>query len=144
MKFKVASYSSHEHKQALDLRNEFLRKPIGLPLLKNFSEEEKSWIHFVAIDKETVVGCVVAIVIDHANAKLRQMAVHENFQFQGVGTKLLGFAEAELKKSGIKNLLIHARMEAVGFYEKAGYVKKGEQFYEVSVPHFAMLKSISE
>jgi predicted GNAT family N-acyltransferase len=35
---------------------------------------------------------------------------------------------------------LHARIVAVGFYEKMGYVRQGELFTEVGIPHVLMQK----
>jgi predicted GNAT family N-acyltransferase len=37
---------------------------------------------------------------------------------------------------------MHARKHAVGFYEKMGYKARGNEFIEVTIPHFAMEKQL--
>jgi predicted GNAT family N-acyltransferase len=37
---------------------------------------------------------------------------------------------------------MHARKNAVGFYEKMGYRVKGPEFLEVSIPHYEMEKEL--
>jgi N-acetylglutamate synthase-like GNAT family acetyltransferase len=141
---KQVSFGSDEHRQAIQLRNEFLRKPIGFTYLKNFPAEEKDWQHFVIMnDDGTVIGCVVAIKRDKATVRLRQMAIHEKFQRQGVGRALLSFTEKACQRAGIEKIIVHARKDAAGFYAKTGYQQEGEEFMEVSIPHFAMIKLIS-
>jgi len=39
-------------------------------------------------------------------------------------------------------MFLHARDTAVGFYEKRGYVREGDFFLEVSLPHITMTKSL--
>lgn len=141
---KKITFGSDEHMQAIQLRNEFLRKPIGFPYLTDFPTEEKDWLHFVIMDDDgTVIGCVVAIKQNETTVRLRQMAVHEKYQGQGVGRKLLYFTEKECQAAGFKEIVIHARKDAAGFYEKTGYQQQGEEFIEVSIPHFAMIKLIT-
>lgn len=143
MKTKKITFGSNEHKQAIDLRNEFLRKPIGFPYLNDFPAEEKDWLHFVIMDdKEQVIGCVVAIRKNKTSVRLRQMAIHEKHQNQGVGRTLLSYAEKELQRTGFETIVVHARKDTAGFYQKTGYKQEGEEFMEVSIPHFAMIKSI--
>jgi predicted GNAT family N-acyltransferase len=43
---------------------------------------------------------------------------------------------------GITHLLMHARLSAVGFYQKLGYEKVGGSFTEVGIPHVRMEKYI--
>jgi predicted GNAT family N-acyltransferase len=40
-------------------------------------------------------------------------------------------------------MTMHARETAVEFYEKYGYEKVGEQFIEVTVPHWEMVKRLN-
>jgi predicted GNAT family N-acyltransferase len=37
-------------------------------------------------------------------------------------------------------MTMHARVSATGFYEKLGYEIRGEQFDEVTIPHYIMEK----
>jgi predicted GNAT family N-acyltransferase len=37
---------------------------------------------------------------------------------------------------------MHARKNAIGFYEKMGYKVKGEEFEEITIPHYVMEKQL--
>jgi predicted GNAT family N-acyltransferase len=50
------------------------------------------------------------------------------------------FAENLARDRGMKKLVMHARKTAVGFYEKLGYKVTGEEFEEVTIPHYEMEK----
>jgi len=140
---KKTIFGSSEHWQAIQLRNEFLRKPVGFHFLTDFPAEEKDWLRFVIMDEnDHVVGCVVAIKKNKTSVRLRQMVIHEKYQNQGVGRVLLSYVENELQRMGFEIIIIHARKDAVGFYKKTGYKQDGQEFIEVSIPHFAMIKSI--
>jgi predicted GNAT family N-acyltransferase len=52
------------------------------------------------------------------------------------------FAENLARDHGYKVLTMHARKNAVGFYEKMGYRVKGSEFQEVSIPHYEMEKQL--
>lgn len=53
---------------------------------------------------------------------LRQFAVHYKHQGKGIGTQLLKFAHAFAKEKGYHKIVLHARLHAIDFYKKAGYV----------------------
>ena len=143
MQTRKITFGFSEHWQAIQLRNEFLREPIGFPFLKDFPAEEKDWPHFVIMDDtDNIIGCVVAIKKNKTCVRLRQMVIHEKFQNQGVGRVLLNYAEKELQQAGLETIIVHARKDAAGFYRKTGYKQDGQEFIEVSIPHFAMIKSI--
>jgi GNAT superfamily N-acetyltransferase len=63
-------------------------------------------------------------------------------QGKGIGRALMIFAENIARDQGYKRLCMHARRSAIGFYEKLGYAVSGDEFVEVTIPHFTMEKSL--
>jgi len=63
-------------------------------------------------------------------------------QRRGVGTRIMNELEADLRSRGFRNLVLHARASAVGFYEKLGYVLVGDAFIDVTLAHFRMVKVV--
>jgi predicted GNAT family N-acyltransferase len=55
----------------------------------------------------------------------------------------MNYAENVARDNGYKKMIMHARKTAVGFYEKLGYTTTGNEFTEVSIPHFVMEKRLS-
>jgi len=50
------------------------------------------------------------------------------------------FAENIARDRGFQKITMHARKTAVGFYEKLGYRVCGQEFEEVTIPHYVMEK----
>jgi len=73
---------------------------------------------------------------------LRQMAVAPSFQQKGHGKALLCFAEKTAIENQYSIICMHARKTATGFYEESGYAIVGEEFTEVGIPHYEMVKRI--
>jgi ribosomal protein S18 acetylase RimI-like enzyme len=74
--------------------------------------------------------------------RLRQMAVLNNLQGKGIGRALMTFAENLARDRGYRKLSMHARKNAIGFYEKMGYRVASDEFTEVTIPHFVMEKRL--
>ena len=74
--------------------------------------------------------------------RLRQMAVINDLQGKGIGRALMQFAENLARDRGYKKITMHARKNAIGFYEKMGYKKSGAEFEEITIPHFVMEKEL--
>jgi ribosomal protein S18 acetylase RimI-like enzyme len=68
------------------------------------------------------------------------MAVNNNLQGKGIGASIMSFAENLARDKGYRNMIMHARNTAIGFYEKFGYKVKGGEFTEVNLPHHVMEK----
>lgn len=62
---------------------------------------------------------------------------------KGYGNHLMLAALSEAEKQGVKELILHAQMQVVSFYEKFGFRTFGEIFQEAGIPHVLMKKSIS-
>lgn len=124
----------------VQLRNDILRKPLGLSFTPEELEKEKGEILIGAFEEEKMLGCCMLITEDPATVRLRQMAVLNNLQGKGIGKALMQFAENIARDRGYRRMTMHARQTAIGFYEKLGYQISGDRFEEVSIPHYIMEK----
>lgn len=142
MALKLIDHGSKEYQQMVQLRNDILRKPLGLTFTPEELEKEKEEILIAAFEEEKMLGCCMLITVEPATVRLRQMAVLNNLQGKGIGRALMQFAENIARDRGFRKITMHARKTAIGFYEKLGYNVQGEQFEEVSIPHFIMEKAL--
>ena len=143
MPIKLIDHGTKEYKQMIDLRYDILRKPLRLSFLEEELEKEKKDILIGAFEEEKMLGCCLLTEIDKDCIQLRQMAVQNNLQGKGIGASMMNFAEHVAKDAGYKMLMMHARKSAIGFYERLGYKVSGNEFLEISIPHFVMEKKIS-
>jgi len=143
MIFREIAFNSEDFRQECMLRNAILRLPLGLDLADEDLGVEKTQLHFGLFDdNEHMVGCVVAVPLSPCEAKIRQMAISPDGRGKGHGRSLLEYLEDHLRQRGFTQLCLHARMTAVGFYEKMSYQKAGTEFVEVGIPHVRMEKSL--
>lgn len=142
MALKIIDHGSKEYRQMVQLRNEVLRKPLGLGFSEEELDKEKDEILIGAFEDEKLLACCMLVKEGPKNVRLRQMAVLNNLQGKGVGRAILHFAENIARDTGYKKMTMHARKTAVGFYEKLGYRVCSEEFEEVTLPHFEMEKTL--
>ena len=124
----------------VQLRNDILRKPLGLKFTPEELEKEKEEILIAAFEEDKILGCCMLIKLDASCVRLRQMAVLNNLQGKGIGRALMQFAENIARDLGYQRITMHARKTAAGFYQKQGYHVSGEEFEEVTIPHYTMEK----
>ena len=144
MNFKIIKYQSKEYEQMINLRTEVLRKPLGLVYTKEQLAMDKEDILIGCFENENtnLVACCILTIKNEDTMKLRQMAVANDLQGQGIGSKLISFTEKVAKEAGYNKIELHARKYAEGFYQKLGYSVVGDEFCEVNIPHFKMEKFI--
>jgi N-acetylglutamate synthase-like GNAT family acetyltransferase len=142
MALRMIDHGTKEYQQMVNLRNEILRKPLGLTFSAEELEEEKEDVLMGAFEDDRLLGCCLLTRMDVITVRLRQMAVPNNMQGKGIGKALMIFAENIARDLGYKKLCMHARTSAVGFYQKLGYSRTGGEFTEVTIPHYIMEKAL--
>lgn len=142
MPLKIIDHDSTEYQQMIDLRDEILRKPLGLYFDPEELTREKDDVLIGAFEEDKLIGCCLITRTEGNKCRLRQMAVSSNLQKKGIGASLMTFAENVARDRGYETLMMHARTSAVGFYEKFGYKVTGNEFYEVTIPHYTMVKKL--
>jgi len=142
MALKQIDHGTKEYLQMVNLRNEILRKPLGLSFTPEELAKEKEDILIGAFDDEDMLACCMLTKAENNCLRLRQMAVQNNLQGKGIGASMMNFAEIVARDKGYKKLVMHARVTAIGFYEKLGYKVVGDVFIEVTIPHHVMEKNL--
>ena len=142
MALKIIDYGTHEYRQMVKLRDDLLRKPLGLTFSKEELEAEKENMLIAAFEDDDILGCCMLVEKDAETARLRQMAVLNNLQGKGVGSAILQFAENLARDRGYKKIMMHARKNTAEFFEKCGYKISGTEFIELTIPHYQMIKEL--
>jgi predicted GNAT family N-acyltransferase len=142
--FSPVEFMSPEYDLCVRLRYKLLRKPLELEFTELQLEEEKNEFHFAAFNLESdLLGCLIFKQIDLKTLKMRQVAIEVNLQGQGIGQFLVHESEKWARLNGYELIVLHARDTAAPFYTKLNYVKEGELFEEVNIPHWFMKKNIT-
>lgn len=142
LKLSEIEYGSADYTSALVLRDEVLRRPLGLSFSDDEIRQESNDIYLACHVADKLVGCLVLVPQDSAEIRMRQVAVASHVQGQGIGRALVGFAEQFSREHGFTLMTLHSRDTAIPFYEKLGYECVGEPFVEVTIPHQAMQKRL--
>jgi GNAT superfamily N-acetyltransferase len=131
------------------LRYEVLREPLGMPYEDTLfpGDELPTTQHWLAYADNQPLGCLTLLFPDAAVAtyiddpiqvQLRGMAVLEQTQGRGIGSRML----AEVHRLAIAkkwHLWCNARQAAVPFYSKNGWHVQGQPFDIPKIgPHFVM------
>jgi N-acetylglutamate synthase-like GNAT family acetyltransferase len=135
-------HGSAKYEQMVKLRDEVLRKPLGLGFTPEQLQAEQHDILIGAFDDGRILGCCVLTPTSETAIRLRQMAVAKNQQHKGIGNAIMQFAENLARDKGYRIMTMHARDTAIGFYQKLGYQVVGDEFIEVTVPHHVMEKKL--
>lgn len=136
-------FGTPEYDEAVRLRYEVLRKPLGLEFTPEQLAGEYAEYHLVACsDNGSIVAYLNLTPVDANKVKMRQVAVSPALQRQGVGAALVKASETLASRLGFNQIVLHARESAVQFYLRNDYSIVGDRFDEVTIPHFKMVKNL--
>lgn len=89
--------------------------------------EDKDGIHFGAFTDQKLVG-IISLFQQGTFFQFRKLAVLPEFQKMGIGYQLLSRIEEFASSEGGTLIWCNARVSAIGFYIKAGYLQTGKLF----------------
>lgn len=140
--FRRIDHGSDEYRETVALRYRILREPLGLHFTPAQLEAEEDSFHLACYEGHELLACLVLVPGESGRIQMRQVAVAAGRQGQGIGRRLVRFAEAVAREHGFLEMFLHARETAVPFYEKLGYHRVGEPFVEVTLPHWEMMREL--
>jgi predicted GNAT family N-acyltransferase len=112
----------------------------GVPEHRELDGRDEEATHFVVYDGDEPVGAARLREYDASRAKVERVAVLESRRGEGLGRDLMDAVEAVAESEGYDELLLHAQVPVVGFYERLGYEVTSERFEDAGIPHREMRK----
>ncbi len=100
-------------------------------------EHEDESVHFLATFDGTPAGAARWRKTDKGY-KLERFAVLKQFRGMGVGQELVKAVLADLPADA-DYIYLHAQIQAMGVYEKAGFKPTGPEFEEAGIRHYKMV-----
>lgn len=134
--------NENEFQQYYELRWQILRKPWNQEPGTERDEFEEDGLHLAAFLDDKIIGCARGHFLNSKRAQIRWMAIEDNFQGKGLGTRLLIILEEKLLAAGAAEIILKAREKAVSLYKKNDYeiYKKGEILFG-EIKHYWMRKN---
>ena len=144
IRFIDVEFGSSRYQELLDLRYKILLQPLGLKFLDAYREEEANFLHIGCVDNvsDELIGGLIMVPISSDEIRIMQVAIDVVRQGEGIGRKLIEYAESVAKEIGYEKMVMHAMLSVVGFYEKLGFKQEGDIFEEKGVRLVRMVKEL--
>lgn len=134
---EVQIASSETKMQSIfEVRREVFVKEQKVSEREEYDEYETSSTHLAAIYNNAVVGTCRFRNTDKG-IKLERFAVLKDHRDKGVGEELVIAALRHVDTN--QHVYLHAQTQVIGFYEKYGFHKVGEEFVEANIRHYKMV-----
>lgn len=138
--------SSEQFEQYFYFRWLQLRAAWNQPRGSEQDNLEKNSYHAMIINNKNEICAIGRLhAINKYTAQIRYMAVSPVYQGQGMGKQILLYLEDKARKLDIKEVILHARENATGFYEHHGYKNTSPShilFDEIR--HYLMVKTLDK
>lgn len=134
-----------------DLRRRVLRQhlPPAQAAVRYPADEEPGAFH-LGVRHDGAVVAIATFSLEPAPghpgrsaARLRGMAVDPAHQGMGLGAALIQRALARLAADGVELCWANARLSALGFYERLGFIAEGDEFESLGLPHRVVVRPVA-
>jgi predicted GNAT family N-acyltransferase len=109
----------------------------GVPADLDVDDDDDVAHHVIALIDGEVVG-TGRLVIHDDYAKVGRMAVLRDRRQSGAGRALIDALTAEAMRRNVARLVLHAQVQAIGFYQRCGFAVVSDEFDEAGIPHRRM------
>lgn len=136
-------------RETIAIRHSVLRE--GMPVESCYwdKDEAEGTFHLGGFVNDTHAGVCTFQIDTHPLTgerayRLRGMAVLPEYRGYGVAALMLSAGEDRALRRGFAEAWLDARIGAVGFYEKYGWSKVGDEFdIPTAGPHYRMIKHLA-
>ena len=155
LNFQKVGWGSAGYALTVALRYDMLREPLGLHFNLNDLDYEQDSVHWAGFSEEgEVLACLVLRLASTTSVlpvgysmeeayQMRQVAVKPSYQGLGLGRALVLHSQNWLRDQVKARLVfLHARPQAVGFYQRLGYQTYHEPLMEVGLLHTRMFMDL--
>ncbi|MFO8069260.1 MAG: GNAT family N-acetyltransferase [Alkalibacterium sp.] len=128
---------------ALYVRMQVFVMERSIPLKEEFdTEDHDETIYVVIYDGEKPVATGRYKQIDSDTVRPGRIAVLKEYRKKGLGESVVKELEDLGREQGCTTSVIHSELSATGFYEKLGYTKVSDIYYEDGAPCVTLKKSL--
>ena len=131
-----------ELQQAFEVRRQVFVQEQGISEDVVFDGHDREALHIVIKDREKVIGSARVQFATDNQAKLERMAILKHYRGKGIGKAMLLFLDAVWKDKQVQQVIVHAQLEVVPFYESSGFDEVGLPFQEAGIRHTKMLRRL--
>ncbi len=142
MDYTVRFASSPEDREkAYALRREVFEVEQNVPRPLDRDTHDHNANHVVAIAADgRCVGTGRLVRMDARTCQIGRMAVDREFRRAGVGARVIEALERMAALRGIAEIVLHAQLPSVHFFQALGYEQAGPEFLDSGVKHVTMRK----
>ncbi len=110
----------------------------NVPLEEEVDGLDESCTHFLAQRDGIALGTARLRITDQGEARAERVAVLYEARGSGLGAKLMTLLQDTARVRGHREVVLHAQVPVIPFYERLGYQAEGPVFMDCDIPHRTM------
>ncbi len=134
---KFSTDDKYQTSLAFDIRDKVFVIEQEVDKSEEYDEFEDDSTHFLIYEDGKAIGTARWRKTKYG-FKLERFAVLKDFRGSGKGLEILKAVINDLPETN-EPIYLHAQVQVVGFYQKVGFKKVGEQFEEANIQHYKMI-----
>lgn len=125
----------------MQVREQVFIEEQNVPVALEWDGKDNEAIQVLARD-ENNHPIATARMLD--TGQIGRMAVLPEWRKKGIGSAMLIRLISQAQRLNYPKVFVHAQTTAVSFYERFGFVSKGEEFMDADMPHLEMARELSQ
>ena len=138
----IAIESPADMQRAYAIRRRVFIEEQRVPEEIEMDADDSHAFHALAILDGVAIGCGRIVEHGRGEVKIGRMAVLREFRKTGVGACILRFLVDRARLRGFHRAILHAQLNAEGFYLKEGFIALGGVFDEAGIAHRRMEREL--
>ncbi|MCH7336553.1 GNAT family N-acetyltransferase [Acinetobacter sp. NIPH 2699] len=110
----------------------------NIPEQDEWDDQDAISQHFVVYDQDQPIATARLL----QNHSVGRVAVLNAYRGQGIGRLIMLEIIAYAKKQAYPFLQLSSQVHAISFYEKLGFIVRGDEYDECGIPHIEMIMPI--
>jgi len=122
----------------LEIRLEVFVEGQNVPLEEEVDGRDEQCSHFLASEGGRALATARLRFTDQGEARAERVAVLQAARGTGRGLAVMRLLQQTAAQRGHSEVVLHAQVAVIPFYERLGYVAEGPVFMDCDIPHRTM------
>ena len=132
----------HELPNCLAIRLEVFVQGQSVPLDEEIDGLDEQCTQFLAQRDGMPMGTARLRITPGGEARAERVAVLDQARGAGLGSALMALLHDTARQQGHDEVVLHAQVPVIPFYERLGYCAEGPVFMDCDIPHRTMRKGL--
>jgi predicted GNAT family N-acyltransferase len=130
-------HSQSDINKCFEIRRKVFIEEQKVPESEEFDDYETICNHYLVFNGKEVIGTARTRKTS-SGYKMERIAILKEQRKKGFGAKLVKNLLTRIKKNASSKIYLSAQVQAIGFYEKLGFLRKGETYLDANIEHIEM------